>query len=434
MAWQIEVAELMRVCAILCVVGGMLNLFRCRETAFIGTARWLAVGVIAAFVPLHGGLYIASVDGVNLPPKRAELISACSVLVIALSQCWFLLHVKSRMRRAMGPAMRRRFNREDQRLFETKRSLELVEEIAHVGYWRYDLANQRLTWSDEIYRIHGVEKPGYTPSLDAAIHAYHKDDQEIFVRAFWDAALHKTSFDISARLVRAGGEVRHVRSCGVAELDDEGDVMSVFSAFIDITEQKCAEDALLKAKMIAEKTNEALKAIALLDSLTGLPNRRHFDAALEVEFKRAIRDSAMLGVIMIDLDHFKGFNDLYGHPAGDDCLRRVACAIRSVLLRPGDLVARYGGEEMIVLLPGTDEDGAGVVASVLAEAVRALALEHRGTPARIVTISCGVAVFDPLRGACQPLTLVERADRALYEAKLTGRNRVVRHIASDAAD
>ncbi len=191
---------------------------------------------------------------------------------------------------------------------------------------------------------------------------------------------------------------------------------------------------MLKAKMIAEKTNEALKAIALLDSLTGLPNRRHFDAALEVEFKRAIRDTATLGVIMIDLDHFKGFNDLYGHPAGDDCLRRVACAIRSVLLRPGDLVARYGGEEMIVLLPGTDEDGAGVVASVLAEAVRALALEHRGTPVRIVTISCGVAVFDPLRGACQPLTLVERADRALYEAKLTGRNRVVRHIASDAAD
>ncbi len=327
----------------------------------------------------------------------------------------------------MGPSLLRRFGREDSYLIDTKRSLELAEEIAHVGYWRYCLAAKQLIWSDEIYRIHGVTKPDFIPNLDAAINAYHKDDRALVAQAFWNAIRHKESFDVSARLVRAGGEIRHVRSRGMAQLDDEGDVISVFSAFIDITEQKLVEDALLKANLLAEQTNEALQAIALVDSLTGLPNRRRFDAALEAEVKRAIRDAAPLGMIMMDLDHFKGFNDFYGHPAGDDCLRAVACAIRGMLQRPGDLVARYGGEELVVLLPGTDEMGAGVVAKVIADAVRQLNLPHRAAPAGIVTISCGVAVFDPLTDADKKQTLIQRADQALYHAKLTGRDRVVSH-------
>ena len=130
-------------------------------------------------------------------------------------------------------------------------------------------------------------------------------------------------------------------------------------------------------------------------------------------------------MIMIDLDHFKGYNDLFGHPAGDDCLRNVASAIRGALLRPGDFAARYGGEELAVLLPATDFTGAEMVAGQIAQAVRALRLPHPATPAGIVTVSCGVAVYDPETDAHDPVKLVSRADQALYRAKLGGRNRIV---------
>jgi diguanylate cyclase (GGDEF)-like protein/PAS domain S-box-containing protein len=425
MIWQIELAELLRILAIICVAAGLAALFRRRETAFIGAARWALLGLFACLAVVHCGFYLAQQQGFAISARNAELFSSGSLLLLALGQSWFLLHVRARMIRAMGPALQRRFSAADAEFFEARRSLELAEEIAHVGYWRYDLPQNRLVWSDEIFRMHGVSKRDYTPNLYTAIHAFHEEDRELASRAFWDAARRGEKFDFRARLVRAGGDIRYVRSRGVAQLDERGNVASVFCAVIDITEQKQVEDALLSANLLAEQVNRDLQAMALVDALTGLPNRRHFDAAFEAEQKRASREQAELGLIMIDLDHFKGYNDLFGHPAGDECLRRVAGAIRGMLMRPGDLVARYGGEELVVLLPGTDLAGAAVVATVIADAVRDLRLDHPATPAEIVTISCGVAVFDPRLEPGEQLTLIERADRALYEAKQTGRNRVV---------
>jgi diguanylate cyclase (GGDEF)-like protein len=115
---------------------------------------------------------------------------------------------------------------------------------------------------------------------------------------------------------------------------------------------------------------------------------------------------------------------MYGHPAGDDCLRKVAAAISGVPQRPGDLVARYGGEEIVVLLPGTTKQGAEAVARRITAVVHDLGLAHKANPERVVTISCGVAVFSNAAEALLPLNLVEHADQALYEAKLTGRNRI----------
>jgi len=425
MIWQVELAELMRILAIICVAGGLAALFSLRETAFIGAARWWLLGLFGLVAMAHCGFLLVAPHGFKMPPGSIALFSAASVLLIALGQGWFLVHVRARMIRAMGPALQRRFHREDDEVFEARRSLELAGEIAHVGYWRYDLPQNRLVWSDEIFRIHGVSKRGYTPNLYAAIRAYHEEDRELASTSFWNAARRGENFDFQARLVRAGGDIRYVRSRGVAQRDEQGNVTSVFSAVIDITEQKRVEDALLNANLQAEQANQALRAMALVDALTGLPNRRHFDEAFEAEQKRAAREQTDLGVLMIDLDHFKGYNDLFGHPAGDECLRRVAGAIRGMLMRPGDLVARYGGEEFVVLLPGTDLAGAAVVASVIADAVRGLRMDHPATPAEIVTISCGVAVFDPRLESGGDLSLIERADRALYQAKLAGRNRVV---------
>jgi diguanylate cyclase (GGDEF)-like protein len=131
-----------------------------------------------------------------------------------------------------------------------------------------------------------------------------------------------------------------------------------------------------------------------------------------------------LGLVMIDVDHFKAFNDTYGHPAGDDCLRRVAQAIQAAVHRPYDLVARYGGEEMVALLPATPEDGCTIVAEHILAAVSALGIVHeKSSAADHVTVSIGVATVLP-DGVCDEAGLVAAADRALYAAKRGGRNRV----------
>jgi diguanylate cyclase (GGDEF)-like protein len=143
------------------------------------------------------------------------------------------------------------------------------------------------------------------------------------------------------------------------------------------------------------------------------------------EHRRANRVSGTLALIMIDVDRFKTYNDRYGHPAGDECLKQVAHAIAKTILRPADLAARYGGEEFAVLLPNTDESGAAVVAERIRIAVRGLALEHADATNRVVTISAGVSAREDHAGTTGPDELLGNADRALYRAKHGGRDRVV---------
>jgi diguanylate cyclase (GGDEF)-like protein len=187
---------------------------------------------------------------------------------------------------------------------------------------------------------------------------------------------------------------------------------------------EAAEARVLEANMVAFQANAALKEITMEDGLTGLANRRRFDLNLVQEFKRAVRSNLPLGVVLIGLDHFQAYNERYGRAAGDECLWRVAEAIKAIPRRPGDVLARYGGEEIAVLLPLADENGAARVAAVLLETVQVLRMEHEGSETGFVTISCGTAAFTGLQGLNNPFELVRRADRALYMAKNEGRNRV----------
>jgi diguanylate cyclase (GGDEF)-like protein len=167
---------------------------------------------------------------------------------------------------------------------------------------------------------------------------------------------------------------------------------------------------------------EQLAAAAARDGLTGVFNRAHFDDAIQHEWLRSMRARTPLSLILADVDAFKAYNDRYGHPAGDACLRAVAQAL-STPLRPLDLTARYGGEEFVVLLPATDARGAHAVASALCEAVEALGIRHEGHDPGQVTVSLGVATLDPDRPV-EVAELIGLADRALYRAKANGRNRV----------
>ncbi|HEX6101077.1 MAG TPA: diguanylate cyclase [Thermoanaerobaculia bacterium] len=169
---------------------------------------------------------------------------------------------------------------------------------------------------------------------------------------------------------------------------------------------------------------ETLHRISTEDSLTGLFNRRHFDEALAIEWRRAARSRSTLSLLMVDIDYFKPFNDTAGHQAGDECLRRVAETLLACVQRAGDLVARYGGEEFAVLLPETDAGHALQIAHRLRERIEALELAHPASPLGHVTISAGVASVVPPRDGSGSGDFVRVADAALYDAKRQGRNRV----------
>ena len=174
---------------------------------------------------------------------------------------------------------------------------------------------------------------------------------------------------------------------------------------------------------------EQLATLATTDGLTGLANRRRLDEALLSEWRRAARDGTVLSLALMDVDRFKLFNDRYGHGAGDDCLRAVASVLAHLVQRPADLPARYGGEELAALLPGTGAGGAGEVAESLRAAIEALGIAHEDSPpAGVVTASIGVATVAPMPRddpAAGVRLLMRKADEALYEAKKAGRNRVV---------
>ena len=176
-----------------------------------------------------------------------------------------------------------------------------------------------------------------------------------------------------------------------------------------------------------QRDRNELRTIAWTDALTGVANRRFIDRALEDASqvrRRERRETQSYAVLMIDIDHFKGLNDHYGHVAGDTCLRVVARAMQHALARPGDVLARYGGEEFIVLLRDADVAGAQVVAERLRSAVQGLAIDHAQSPFRVVTVSVGVASA-PINSGQPASKLVEAADKALYAAKCSGRNRTV---------
>ena len=185
------------------------------------------------------------------------------------------------------------------------------------------------------------------------------------------------------------------------------------------------EDKVQQRTQALEEVNHQLEVLSVTDALTRLANRRRFDAVWLDEWQRALRQATPLAVIMLDVDHFKAYNDHYGHQQGDECLRQVGEVLLTTVRRAGELVARYGGEEFVVVLPGTSVIHAMAVAESIRANIQAAGIAHAHSGvAAVVTVSLGVAVGIPTQGDARD-ALVHAADAALYRAKDQGRNRVV---------
>lgn len=198
----------------------------------------------------------------------------------------------------------------------------------------------------------------------------------------------------------------------------------------EVDRRKSRERELLEVSHQVSDLNRILATLSMIDSLTGIPNRRCFDENFAQEWKRTFRNGGSIAVIIGDVDYFKQFNDTYGHQAGDNCLNLVGQALKNVLKRPGDLVARYGGEEFALVLPQTNAQQAITICNNIQAAMQALAIEHIGSKVSPnVTLSLGVAATEPSVSNVSREVLLANADRALYDAKKAGRNRYA--IAND---
>ena len=231
--------------------------------------------------------------------------------------------------------------------------------------------------------------------------------------------------------LRASAKVRDIPVIFVTALSQPEDETRALEAgavdFISKPFNVAVVRARVRTQLTVKRQADAMRELTLTDTLTGVANRRSFNDTMEAEWRRCARGGLPLSVIMIDIDHFKLYNDHYGHQAGDSCLQQISAAMKRCATRPSDMLARYGGEEFILLLAQEGLDGAEVVAQRILDEVRKVALPHAAsTTAPHVTISMGIASTTPAEGN-DSAALIRAADGLLYRAKQTGRNRYCTH-------
>ena len=309
-------------------------------------------------------------------------------------------------------------------LSASRERLAVATDAAGIGIWELDLATGRLFWDDWMHRLYGTSSAAFDGKLDCWRERVHPDDIGRMTHEIENVLVADGVLDSEFRIVRPDGETCHLKVYARVRHSAEGRPERMTGVNYDITSEVRNAEMLTRLNAQLLRQSELLRTQAFIDGLTGVSNRRRFDEALAAEWRRCRRDGAPLALLMIDIDHFKRYNDRYGHQAGDECLKAVAGAFRERLSRSHDLVARYGGEEFACVMPDSDIAGALAKAEELRVAVEDLKLPHEDSPtARIVTVSIGVTSRVP-DGDATPEDLVAAADAALYAAKNAGRNRV----------
>lgn len=283
--------------------------------------------------------------------------------------------------------------------------------------WKIDWATMRFAYiGPQIEDLLGWDQGSWSTVEDWASRI-HEDERERVVNFCVSQSQAGVDHEADYRaLTKDGGHV-WIRDVVHVVRKPDGEVDSLVGFMFDISERKKAEEELVRLQ-------KELEALSLTDGLTGIANRRHFDQRLEAEWHAARRNGQPLSLILLDIDFFKQFNDRYGHVGGDACLVAVARALQGVARRAGDLVARFGGEEFVVLLPGADAAGARMLADAAAAAIAALRIAHEASAVSdYLTASIGVGTATAT-GAGEPRAFIDAVDRLLYAAKQNGRNRI----------
>lgn len=279
---------------------------------------------------------------------------------------------------------------------------------ATAAMWELDVASGALTWEAPAAALLGVEFGAAPPSVEGLAALVNAADREA-IGGFVREIVATGSAEAGLRIGEDPG-MRYLSLRGTAlDRDRRGRPARVVGLLLDVTVEKAMEEQMLR--------------MVMRDPLTGVPNRRAFDQALRSEWRRSTRSGDALSVIMVDIDDFKDVNDAFGHLVGDEALCAVARTLGTLLHREGDLLARFGGEEFAVVLPGAGHEGAREVACRIAEAVRGVVV--RQAPGQALTVSVGTASREPGEEGSSAREMLARADEALYAAKAAGKDRVV---------
>ncbi len=246
----------------------------------------------------------------------------------------------------------------------------------------------------------------------------HPDDRDRVVNFCISQSQSGVDHEADYRALTTRGDYVWIRDVVHVVRDLQGNVVALVGFMFDITERKQSEEKLLSLQ-------QELEDLSFRDGLTGVNNRRKFDAVFDSEWQNARRDVQPLSLLLFDVDFFKRFNDAYGHVEGDECLKRVAQALSSAMHRPRDFLARYGGEEFVLLLPASDAHAARTVAEHCRQAVFKAQIAHGASPiSQLLTVSIGAGTIIPGEQD-DPVRFLEDVDRRLYRAKHGGRNRIV---------
>lgn len=310
--------------------------------------------------------------------------------------------------------------------------LSLATQAASIGVWDWDIRSDMLTWDDQMYRLFDIDKGTTDNNYMMWRNAVDPNDIAVAEGLLLDSLNGNGEYNTQFWIVTPKKERRFLQAIGKVERDDAGNALRVVGVNWDITKQKDYERFLEISKHKAEQSKKSLEKqakvleeYAFLDPLTHLANRRKFDKVFDEEWRRASRNHQPLSICMIDIDFFKGYNDTLGHDEGDLCLQQVADAINKNSSRGGELAARFGGEEFIILLPHCDEKNAYYTCENIRRSVEKLEIKHPNSKvSSVVTVSIGCATFNPPDKALDKKSLIIRADKALYRAKHHGRNRV----------
>ena len=281
--------------------------------------------------------------------------------------------------------------------------------------WKIDWATMKFAYiGPQIEQVLGWSPESWV-SVDDWVARMHPDDRDTVVNFCVSQSQAGIDHEADYRALTPSGDYVWIRDV-VHVVRKDGVVDALVGFMFDISERKRTEEKLLTLQ-------KELEELSFQDGLTGIANRRRFDATLEVEWASARRRAAPLSLILLDIDYFKQYNDHYGHIDGDACLKRVAGVLSRAATRPRDFFARFGGEEFVLILPETDAVAARQVAERCSELIAAERISHvQSAIGPFLTISLGVGTVIPSRGADAP-DFIRAVDQALYRAKANGRNR-----------